>query len=573
MVVVNELIRHRYRILGEIGAGGMSVVHLARDERLNKLWAVKQIRGSSDPVRRDLVVRSLTVEAAMIKGLDHPAIPRIVDLIDDDGDLLVVMDYVEGRTLESIIDSDGPQREDDVADWGVQLCDVLEYLHARRPPVVFRDMKPSNVMLTPDGMVKLIDFGIALESGTEDRPHIGDDRTLGTPGYGAPEQFDPNASVDSRADVYALGATLFHLLTGSDPRRNAIVTVRTIRPGLSEGMERIISRATSACPGDRYAGCVEMAYDLLHYRERDRAHRLMLVRRWRGFLAAVVAVAACLAFGGASLIGAAYVTAIDFDHWMRVGSQSTRPDHARAAYLTAIGIKPSSTAPYGRLIALYTADGILSDAEEYEYNTVITQNAELLRADADEWAALSYETGKMYWYYYAGSSERSTADPPSAEGDQRYARMRAASQWMRDAASNTGFAERSMAGVYADIAEFNMGIVPRINDGSDRGEYGPYFGRLKNLVTAAGRGGNDVLGMDSANLALAAMQVYPRKFRADGVDRADMERLLESVGALIESTVPTTESLDGQRRDAIEGLPCARSAVDNAFVDVTGASR
>lgn len=151
MVGLNTLVGKRYKILAQIGKGGMSTVYLAMDSSLNKQWAIKEIRSASDPVQRDLVIKSLTVEANMIKRFDHPAIPRIVDLIEEKGSLFVVMDYVEGQTLASLLKKEGPQSEEDVVDWGIQLCDVLDYLHRRKHPVIFRDMKPSNVMLTPEG--------------------------------------------------------------------------------------------------------------------------------------------------------------------------------------------------------------------------------------------------------------------------------------------------------------------------------------------------------------------------------------------------------------------------------------
>ena len=153
----------RYQLLTVIGTGGMSTVYLALDKVLNKQWAAKEIRRVEDPQMRDLIVKSIVTEANMIKRFDHPAIPRIVDIVDDAGTLYVIMDYVEGHALESILETMGPQPEDAVADWAIQLCDVLEYLHQLDPPIIYRDMKPSNVMLRPNGSVSVIDFGIARE--------------------------------------------------------------------------------------------------------------------------------------------------------------------------------------------------------------------------------------------------------------------------------------------------------------------------------------------------------------------------------------------------------------------------
>lgn len=153
----------RYQLLTKIGTGGMSTVYLALDTVLNKQWAAKEIKDVSDPEQRELIVQSIVTEANMIKSFDHPAIPRIVDLVDEGGTLYVIMDYVEGRPLSAVLATDGPQPEDEVVNWGLQLCDALEYLHRRTPPVIYRDMKPSNVMLKPNGLVQIIDFGIARE--------------------------------------------------------------------------------------------------------------------------------------------------------------------------------------------------------------------------------------------------------------------------------------------------------------------------------------------------------------------------------------------------------------------------
>ncbi|UWP10995.1 serine/threonine protein kinase [Collinsella stercoris] len=171
-------------------------------------------------------------EANMIKSFDHPAIPRIVDLVDEHGTLYVIMDYVEGRALSSVLAADGPQSEDDVVGWGLQLCDALEYLHRRTPPVIYRDMKPSNVMLKPNGLVQIIDFGIAREyraDGQSVTAAVGDTVQLGTRGYAPPEQYGGSGQTDARADVYALGATLYTMLTGKNRRNLPIKSCRCAR--------------------------------------------------------------------------------------------------------------------------------------------------------------------------------------------------------------------------------------------------------------------------------------------------------------------------------------------------------
>ena len=155
---VGEIIDSKYEILKQIGQGGMSIVYLAMDIRLNKQWALKEIRKKGQVKKDEIIINSLLVEANLMKRLDHPALPRIVDIIDDGQTIFVVMDYVEGESLDKIIEKYGPQPQELVIDWGMQLCDALGYLHSQNPPIIYRDMKPDNIMLKPEGNLKVIDL-------------------------------------------------------------------------------------------------------------------------------------------------------------------------------------------------------------------------------------------------------------------------------------------------------------------------------------------------------------------------------------------------------------------------------
>ena len=145
---VGDVVGGRYEVLAGIGAGGMSRVWLARDARLQKLWAVKEVRRDVPASQGEAARRAILDEANLMKGLDHPAIPRVVEIAElADGSPYVVMDYVEGRSLASLMaESPGGLDQADVVSWGLQLCDVLGYLHHRKPPVVYRDLKPANVI-------------------------------------------------------------------------------------------------------------------------------------------------------------------------------------------------------------------------------------------------------------------------------------------------------------------------------------------------------------------------------------------------------------------------------------------
>lgn len=257
----------KYEVLREIGQGGMSVVYLVMDTHLNKNWALKEVR--RDLVQDfEVVKQGLVVETNMLKKLSHPFLPRIVDVIETEGVFYVVMDYIEGMTLKQVLDEYGAQPQDKVIEWAIDLCEVLNYLHTRKPEIIYRDMKPGNIMLKPEGGIVLFDFGIAREFKEK---NVADTTCLGTIGYAAPEQFGGQGQTTERTDIYGLGATLYHLVTGMDPSAPPyeMVPIRQVNPGLSSGLEKIILKCTQRNPDDRYQSCAELMYALEHYNEMD----------------------------------------------------------------------------------------------------------------------------------------------------------------------------------------------------------------------------------------------------------------------------------------------------------------
>lgn len=568
MAEERSLIGGRYRILTQIGEGGMSRVYLALDTVLNKQWAAKEIKRVDDKAQRDLIVQSLITESNMIKRFDHPAIPRIVDIVDEDGTLYVIMDYVDGHTLEEVLKENGPQPEDSVADWAIQLCDVLDYLHERKPPVVYRDMKPANVMLKTNGLVELIDFGIAREyrETGEVTAATSDTVQLGTRGFAPPEQYGGSGQTDARSDVYALGATMYNLITGKSPADPpyTMAPVRQIIPEVSPGFERIVAKATQQNPDDRYQSCAEMAYDLEHYREADDAHKAKLRRKWRIFVGMTAACAAFLVVGIGSTVMQAVTLNSDFNHWMQVGQQSSSEDEAAAAYLNAVAIRPTSVDPYNGLIALYRADQDFSPKEERQLREALLPNISNFEKN-DAWADMAFSLGKLYWYSYNTSA---ALDSEAAYENGRSERIRAASQWMHDAADVEGYGSHDLADAYADIADFNTDIVPLINEGSDAGLYAPYFDRLGDLVSSVEGEKNDVVTLEASNLVLDALRTYPRKFRADGVSQEQLEQMLDKAVSVAKGVSPTTDRLDRELARVNSQTEATSTAVRDAYVDV-----
>ncbi|MGN0034521.1 MAG: serine/threonine-protein kinase, partial [Coriobacteriales bacterium] len=562
--LIGGLIGGRYKVLTQVGEGGMSRVYLALDTILNKQWAAKEIKLVEDRAQRDLVVNSLITESNMIKRLDHPAIPRIVDIVDEQGALFVIMDYIEGHTLEDILENEGRQSEDDVVDWAIQLCDVLDYLHEHNPRVIYRDMKPSNVMLKPNGMIQLIDFGIAREyreDGEEVTAAVGDTVQLGTRGFAPPEQYGGAGQTDARSDIYALGATMSYLITGQNPAEPpyTMPPLRQVVPEVSPGLERIVTRATQNDPDARYQSAASLAYDLEHYREEDEAHTRRLRRKWNTFLGLVISAAACLVLGFGFLAGQHVAIGSDYNHWMEVGRQSSDHDEAADAFVRAAAIKPGTAEPYLELADVYRADQDFTVSEERQLRESLLPQLTAFKHDA-AYAELTFSLGKLYWYDYSAGG--SAVDYENG----RYERIRAASQWMNDAASVEDFSGRNLAQSYADIADFNTRIVPLINEGTDSGAYAPYFDKLGELLDSLGSEDNDVMKLEAASLVLDSIRTYPRKFRADGVTQDQLYALVDKAYALSNSVYPTTDRLDSEKEHVGTATSAARGAVSEAFI-------
>lgn len=261
-VKVGTVLNNRYELLKEIGRGGLSTVYLARDMRINKAWAVKIVKTeTSNNVSQ--IRDSIIQEAQMMKSFNHPSIPKVVNIINTSGYLAIVMDYVEGETLENIVKEYGNQPVERVIEWAKQLCDVLGYLHSQNPPFIYRDMKPANIILKPEGKISIIDFGIMR---TYKPNQKADTVCLGTAGFAAPEQFGA-AQTDCRSDIYALGMTMYNLYSGIRPNGNSNIDLGNKNDALSKGLISIIKKCTELSPDDRYQSCQELAKDLVYLKE------------------------------------------------------------------------------------------------------------------------------------------------------------------------------------------------------------------------------------------------------------------------------------------------------------------
>ena len=423
MLEIGSIIDGKYKILNKIGQGGMSVVYLAMNERANKQWAIKEVR--KDGVKDyDVVRQGLIAETDILKRLNHPHLPSIIDVIDRDDTFLIVMDYIEGKSLDHWLKKDGAQPQEKVVEWAKQICDVLGYLHSRKPPIIYRDLKPANVMLKPDGQIMIIDFGTAREF---KETSIEDTSCLGTQGYAAPEQYGGHGQTDARTDIYTLGATMYHLLTGHNPSLPPyeMYPIRRWNPALSSGLEKIVLKCTQRNPNDRYQNCAELMYALEHYGELDSAYRRKQSIKWKSFVASCALTVVSLAGSIGFKVAESKTIKNSYDGYISEATKVTTQEERADYYEKAIKIDPEREEGYLELLDLFVYG---ADKNERDFNrdetaemTAILEykgtgnrtNESYFERNKEGYDEFAFRMGVYYFYYYegGGSAGKSMAQP------------------------------------------------------------------------------------------------------------------------------------------------------------------
>jgi eukaryotic-like serine/threonine-protein kinase len=254
-----------YRVLRVLGHGGAGAVYEA--EVLGRPWVRVALKETFDQAD----ISSFQAEFAALRWLAHPNLPVYHEVFERDSNGYLVMELVPGQSLQALLDKrGGPLPESQVLDYALQLCDVLEFLHSQQPPLLHRDIKPANIRLTPEGRIKLVDFGLLKQGAQRTRRTI---RGFGTPAYAPVEQYGGDGRhTDARSDIYSLGATLYHLLTGQEPppatariavSPDPLAPPRQINPGLSERTADAITAAMSLAQRDRYPDVAALRQALL----------------------------------------------------------------------------------------------------------------------------------------------------------------------------------------------------------------------------------------------------------------------------------------------------------------------
>lgn len=557
MAIIGTLIEGKYEILKLIGKGGMSEVYLAMDKNLNKQWAVKEIKKRARDKNNEVVVQSAIAEANMMKKLDHPCLPRIVDIIDKEDVIYVVMDYIEGEPLNKVLESDGAQPQETVIEWAEELCGVLDYLHMQNPPIIYRDMKPANIMLQPNGNIKLIDFGIAREYKEH---NLEDTVSLGTKGYAAPEQFGGKGQTDQRTDIYCLGVTLYHLVTGKNPCEPPyeIYPIRYWNPNLSSGLESIILKCTRINPEERYQSCAELLYAILHYEEADETYQKKQKKKLYTFYGMLLAAVVSLGIGISGQLLQRHVKNNDYDNLLLQAEKSATDEEKIEIYLEAVDIKPTDTKAYLGLIAAFKDDAVFTVEEENEFKKKINNNLSGLR-EQDDYADLAYEIGRLYWYYYDyGKTDTS---------DNQITRIKSSVQWFSDA-YDYGSEESDyhlITQVYKEIGQFTGDVTLNVEEASDKGTYAPYFQNLEDLLEIVDGEDSEIVNLEVYKLCLNSIENYARKFKSDGIEESRIQAFYQDVLDRTDAVDTTTDKTDEIKQQILERKDAAQDAIKNAY--------
>lgn len=546
MLQIGSVVDGKYKVLNKIGQGGMSVVYLALNERANKTWAIKEIR--KDGVQDFTTVKQgLIAETNILKSLSHKYLPSIVDVIDDGDTFLIVMDYIQGKSLNAILkesmEQEGfPISVEDVISWGKQLCEVLYYLHTRPNPIIYRDMKPANVMLKPSGEISLIDFGTArvFKTGNSE-----DTTCLGTPGYAAPEQYGGNGQSRPQTDIYCLGATLHHLITGRNPASTPFnfPRITQCRPTLLEetprelrntllGLEMIIDKCTQYEIADRYQSCAELKYDLEHPEELGLPYRKKLRNK-------IVAFGGCAAMavilGGVSLFGKIMESSTEkngFDYYISKAETSSGTESLEQ-YRKAIALNPTSEKGYLGMLDTMLSDNELSTDEDVMISTVLDSkdngrdkdNDTYFKANKSGYIRFSYQLGLAY-YYSVGSG----GDKASAKGwfhNVTDSDLDSIDLGEDDAEKE---AWKARAEILGKICEYSGKIGVANQAGDEEVSYEDYWYDMMSLVD------DDVASRDNVVTELRlyneiVYQIFNRttEFRDAGLQQATMEQALSEI--------------------------------------------
>lgn len=556
-----------YQKIRRLGKGGDGTVYLVRYLPTEQLRAAKQLKENGG--RR-------VHELKMMKRLHHPSLPQIIDVLECEGQTWLVMEYIRGRTLSEPECRATQARQ--FWETAEQLAQVIAYLHTQTVPVLHLDIKPTNVLLHPDGHLVLIDFGTAVFQGDTD----GREACMGTPGFAAPEQYGDEAP-DTRADIYAFGATMYYCLYGAVPQRQTQGTRREKKwPGdrlsWKRSAELLLAKCLQKDKQHRFADGRQLYRAVC--RQHQRYKKKQSIRKASG--AAVLLIMVVL-FGAKvnkpdrpdrqTEMEEEYLSFLERAKGMGL-------TQAQTCYQEAVKRMPEDERWYVQLFDWLERDYIFSTQEEHMLQELIYLSVEdghtaldLLKKHTEEYGAFAYRLGVDYWYFYEGAGGKAAASSWFREAAEAHRSVRAARETAMQGQSARSKMHRKdsggwgeAAGIYADIASYYETLGKPDEQGKHNADVCVYWKDLKKLwalgekeQTAA------VIRWQIAKEMLSILTMRAAELRQAGEGWQETQRLLRSLDLFLHSeALQENEEVDWAQYEA------ACAAVERVFADERG---
>ena len=575
---MNERSIDQYEILRELGRGGTSVVYLVKDKADGRNYALKVLRRDdnkpeafeqeADQLRAR--TKNLRAEAEVLQALCtdeqgnvacHPGIPAYRECVcDEKGEFAgFVMEYVEGRSLQKILEDGRAYTVREAAAAGLQLCGIMEQLHGQDSPMIFRDLKPANILVRPDGQFVLVDYGAVRKL----RKSAGSDTMqLGTDGYAAPEQYGGWEQSDERTDIYGIGAVLHHMITGRPPLDTGLRPLREILGAEGESrqldeMAKILLRCCMTAPSMRYSSCKELEKALrsvIRLRTRSRIRE----RGWKWFVLLVNTAAVCLGLAIVLAASAAGAETAEYCALIETAANETTLEEKKEVYQRAAALRPEDPEAYICFLRDLVEDCVITEGEKRALDDVLfarvsagglwgtaAGNAEgnlerMRKKRPGDYATLQMELGKVYFACYEGGRE-------------------AAKQCFRNALSEGGiwFGDREMA----EAMEVVLGEEWT----------GERIGAWRVLEETAEReaemSGNGVFVAAVCKTAAVEIALFADRYEEAGADPEKLKEVVQIAGSFVD------EAESGRIRVPDRLLEELRTAVDSAARIVNSSAR
>lgn len=558
MAKVGDILLGEYKVVDIISGngkklGGMSNVYKVVSKDLaDKFWALKEVNLDNHD-RATTEQKALLHEAKLLVKLNHPFIPRITTTKTTKHTRFIVMDWVEGVPVSYLINSK-EMTNAKALDISIKVCEILGYLHNRPIPILYRDMKPQNLMYQSNGNVVLIDFGISVEKDGNPLP----DR-MSSLGYLDPYALAvgqaslkngvPPRYPDLRSDIYSLGWTMFHMFTGISPLaykklieknkekglpEDTSRDPRLVSPNISPYIAKIIMKATEPLPENRYSSIEELQYDLEDVENQEKGTKKIKKKRLRTVFS-LFAVGALLMVS--SSIPYLANQNLKKDKYAVLVDTATKTGKM-SDFLKVIEYNPNDITPYFGMIDAIKSDGQFTPEEEKDFLDSVNSNISFIQNDK-RYKQFAFEVGRLYWLYYTGKDGESIS-----------------SRWFKDAKDYS-----NLAPVYASIGSFQSDITKYANEGDDAGRYKKQWDLLNSV-----NGQSDLvtLQVDKAKLSLIISYIY--RLKSDGVSKDSVESTLTG----IETFVNSQKDVQGRQADIINEIKAslleqAKSVVSDAY--------